>query len=190
MIVAGIDYSLSSPAICVHDGNEWNYKNCTFYYMIKKEKLMDAEKPFIPSMYPTYDSDMERYYKLSTWSRDIINKHNCKYVFIEGYAFGAVGRVFQIAENAGLLKYQIWQSGAVMDVFPPTVIKKFGTGKGNANKEKMYDAFFSETGVDIRDRCGIINHNNWNPVSDIVDSYYIAKYGFEKEKENGNEGAT
>ena len=29
MRVAGVDYSLSSPAICVHEGEEWSYDNCT-----------------------------------------------------------------------------------------------------------------------------------------------------------------
>ena len=34
MRVAGVDYSLSSPAICVHEGEEWSYDNCTFYYYV------------------------------------------------------------------------------------------------------------------------------------------------------------
>ena len=59
----------------------------------------------------------------------------------------------------------------------PTTIKKFATGKGNANKEKLYDAFVEETGIDIRKTLDISN-KSWNPVSDIVDAYYIAKYGF------------
>jgi len=187
MIVAGIDYSLSSPAICVHEGDTWDYKNCHFYYLVKREKLLEAEMPFIPGLYPEYNNDLERYESLSIWSLNILKKHNVNKVFIEGYAFGAVGRVFQIAENAGLLKYMIWKSDMDIDVFAPTMIKKFATGKGNANKEKMYDAFFSENGVDIRAKCGIMNNNSWNPVSDIVDSYYIAKFGLVKENENADQ---
>jgi hypothetical protein len=187
MIVAGIDYSLSSPAICVHEGDTWDYKNCHFYYLVKREKLLEAEMPFLPNMYPDgYTNDLERYESLSTWSLNILKKHNVEKVFIEGYAFGAVGRVFQIAENAGLLKYMIWKAGMSIGTIPPTAIKKFATGKGNANKEKMYDSFFSENMVDIRDKCGIMN-NGWNPVSDIVDSYYIAKFGLDQENENANQ---
>lgn len=188
MVVAGIDYSLSSPAICVHKGLEWDYKNCMFFYFVKREKFLEAEMQFYPNLYPCYNDDLERYEKLSNWSLNIISKQKVEKAYIEGYAFGAVGRVFQIAENAGLLKYMISRVHKIQyEVFAPTVIKKFATGKGNANKEKMYDAFFSETGVDIRDKCGIINHNQWNPVSDIVDSYYIAKLGFAKEKENADQ---
>jgi len=184
MIVAGIDYSLTSPAICIHNGDQWQYKNCTFYYMVKRDKLLESEKGFIPTLYPEFDHDVDRFDSLSKWSLGILKKHKVTHVNIEGYAFGAVGRVFQIAENAGLLKYSIWKEDMITSVHAPTVIKKFATGKGNATKEKMYDAFFSETGVDIREKTGIISLKQWNPVSDIVDAYYIAKYGFETENAN------
>jgi len=59
------------------------------------------------------------------------------------------------------------------------MIKKYATDKGNANKELMVEAFERETKVDIREKCGIIN-KQWNPISDIVDSYYIAKFGFKE----------
>ena len=184
MIIAGIDYSLTSPAICVHEGDEWKYENCSFYYLVQKEKNASAQHPFHPTLYPSYDSDIDRFNNLSNWSLDVLRLHQVTKCFIEGYAFGAVGRVFQIAENAGLLKYRAWVENIALDVYPPTVIKKLATGKGNANKEMMYDAFLAENSVDIRNRVGILNKNQWNPVSDIVDSYYIAKLGFMKEKEN------
>jgi len=187
MIIAGVDYSLTSPAICVHEGDEWDYKNCQFYYMVKRDKLLHPEKQFNATLYPSFDYDIERFEKLSNWSLNILKEHKVTHVNIEGYAFGAVGRVFQIAENAGLLKYQVHKEGLGCFVHAPTVIKKFATGKGNATKEKMYDAFFSETGVDIREKIGIISVKQWNPVSDIVDAYYIAKFGFETEKENADQ---
>lgn len=188
MIVAGVDYSLTSPAICVHSGTEWSFSNCEFYYMVKSNKFMEAEKQFHPTVYPSFGDDIHRFDNLSSWSLNIISKHGVDRVFIEGYAFGAVGRVFQIAENAGLLKYLVSRvHGIPYQSFAPTVIKKFATGKGNANKEKMYDAFFSETGVDIREKIGIIKTNQWNPVSDIVDAYYIAKYGFMENQDESEE---
>lgn len=185
--IAGIDYSLTSPAICVHEGDEWSYDNCTFYYLVNREKLLGPEKKFHATLYPEYDHDVQRFELLSDWSLSILNKHKVTNVHLEGYAFGAVGRVFQIAENAGLLKYSIFKKGLSSEVHAPTVIKKFATGKGNATKEKMYEAFFSETGVDIREKVGIISVKQWNPVSDIVDAYYIAKHGFVKEKENADQ---
>ena len=100
--------------------------------------------------------------------------------FIEGYAYGAVGRVFQIAENTGLLKYKLWKDGIPFSVFAPSEIKKHATGKGNSNKERLYECFLAETNVDIRKTLDIMNNKVWNPVSDIVDAYYITKLGFNK----------
>ena len=64
---------------------------------------------------------------------------------------------------------------------PPTVIKKFATGKGNSNKEKMYEAFTAEvlTPLDLKERLTPKAKSIKNPVSDIVDSYFICKYGYE-----------
>lgn len=184
MIVCGIDYSLTSPAITIHKGNEWSVENCRFYYMSQKPKNIVDTHRFHGTLYPKFDSDTHRYHNLSSWSIDIVSSADT--VFVEGYAFGAVGRVFQIAENAGLLKYFMWQRGVPFHVFAPTEIKKHATGKGNSPKDKLYDAFLAETGVDIRQELGIMNVNDWNPVSDIVDSYYIAKLGFLKEMQNAN----
>ena len=65
--------------------------------------------------------------------------------------------------------------------YPPTVIKKFATGKGNANKEQMYDAFVGEllTPTDLKERLTPKAKKVINPISDIVDSYFIAKCGAE-----------
>jgi len=61
---------------------------------------------------------------------------------------------------------------------PPTVLKKFATGKGNANKELMQEAFMLETGWDIKALLGQ-TEKQWNPSSDIIDAYYLVRYGIE-----------
>lgn len=184
--MCGIDYSLTSPAITVHDGDKWDVAQCKFYYMVHKAKRLVVTDQFKGTLYPEYDSDTHRYDNLAYWSRDIMSASNVQSAFLEGYAFGAVGRVFQIAENAGLLKYNMWKKNIPFQVFPPSEIKKHATGKGNATKEKLYDAFVEETSMDIRQILGITNKNDWNPLSDIVDSYYIAKLGFMKENGSAN----
>ena len=65
-----------------------------------------------------------------------------------------------------------------MDVtgVPPTVIKKFATGKGNADKAKMQDAFMQENNIDLKHELKM-TEKQWNPSSDIIDAYYICKYG-------------
>lgn len=181
MKIAGIDYSLTSPSVCIFDGDEWSWENCTFHYLVMKEKNVVQSKTFKGSIYPKYDGDVQRYDNLGKWAANIISKAGVNRVFLEGYAFGATGRVFQIAENTGILKHHLWKTGRKYDVFPPTTVKKFATQKGNANKELMYEWFVKETGIDIRHELAISSKNQWNPLSDIVDAYYIAKMGYEKE---------
>jgi Holliday junction resolvasome RuvABC endonuclease subunit len=180
MIIAGIDYSLTSPSVCVHEGKEWSVKNCKFYYITPKKKWIVHAGQFFGKEYEKFDTDSHRYDNLSKWSLDILNSSKVSNCFIEGYAFGAVGRVFQIAENTGLLKYKLWKDSIPFQVFAPSEIKKHATGKGNANKQRMHECFVEETSVDIRKTLDIMNENIWNPVSDIVDAYYIAKLGFHK----------
>ncbi len=75
----------------------------------------------------------------------------CEQVAIEGYAFGAKGKVFHIAENTGVLKYRLHQTGIPVEVIPPSAVKKQAAGKGNANKEEMYKAFVKETQIKLQD---------------------------------------
>ena len=63
-----------------------------------------------------------------------------------------------------------------INIFAPAEIKKFATGKGNANKELMYKAFVDETGDDLAQLFEFDPYTGQSPVSDIIDSYYIAKY--------------
>ena len=64
---------------------------------------------------------------------------------------------------------------------PPTVIKKYATGKGNANKEVMYDAFNAEllTPPDLKTSLKPKATKLTSPVTDLVDAYFIAKWGWE-----------
>jgi Holliday junction resolvasome RuvABC endonuclease subunit len=95
---------------------------------------------------------------------------------IEGYAMGAKGKIFNIAENTGVLKYKLYQNQIPLEISPPSQIKKMATGKGNATKDEMHEAFLKETKINLiqtitPDRSDVIS-----PVGDIVDSYYVCKY--------------
>ncbi len=97
---------------------------------------------------------------------------------LEGYAMGAKGQVFNIGENTGILKHYIQViEGWELTTYAPSAVKKFATEKGNANKEKMYEHFIKETGLDLEKIFGFdINPEKINgPISDVVDAYYIAK---------------
>ena len=56
-------------------------------------------------------------------------------------------------------------------------VTKGATGKGNADKDKMYEAFLKETKIDLKKLFD--TEKVGNPISDIVDSYFIQKVGYE-----------
>jgi len=186
--LAGIDYSLTSPAICIwketDDNRQFNFDMCDVYYLETAQRLKRATQHKILNLhaktYPEWETEEQRHDLLSDWTMSIIT--GCE-VFIEGYAFATSGtsHVRSIAENTGLLKHKMHKVKQSFTSVPPTVIKKYATGKGNANKEIMYDAFCAEilTPPDLKSRLTPKSKKLRNPVTDIVDSYFICKYGWE-----------
>jgi Holliday junction resolvasome RuvABC endonuclease subunit len=88
---------------------------------------------------------------------------------------GASGRVFNIAENIGLLKHKMWKEGIAFITPAPTAVKKLFTGKGNSNKTAMYDAFLNK-GLDV-DLEKLLNcASDKSPLADITDAYAMCDY--------------
>jgi hypothetical protein len=175
MNIVGIDYSMSSPSICVHEGKDWSFSNCKFHFLTNKKKCHFTDKIFFGSLHKDFLSQEERFNNISDWALSVIPKKSL--IFIEGYAFSAKGAIFNIAENTGILKHKLYKNKLIdnLSIVAPTTIKKFATGKGNANKLLMYESFVEQTEFDIS---SIIHcKEGESPMSDIIDSYYIAKYG-------------
>ena len=179
MIIAGIDYSLRGPAICVYTSlqneEKFSFGRCQFYFLTGTKKYAND---FLGNIHGRrlmdYNCENERYDSLSEWAVEQL--YGVEEVAIEGYSMGSKGKVFNIAENTGVLKYRIWQSRIPMTITPPTVIKKFATGRGNADKEAMYQAFKKETKIDLQKEISPDKKDVGNPVSDIIDSYYVCKH--------------
>lgn len=176
MIIAGIDYSLNGPSICVHNTkNRFSFESCSFYFLTDTKKYATTFLGNIHGdLFSEYEQDCERYNSLADWVMDICL--GCNHIGLEGYAYNATGRVFNIAENTGILKFKLWENRIPVEIIEPTKVKKLATGKGNADKESMVNSFYAETGMDLHT---IITPNKslvGSPVTDIVDSYYICKY--------------
>lgn len=178
MDIVGIDYSMTSPSICVHSGNIWSLSNCKFYFLTKKKKNIINSDLFVGELQPKFLSQEERFDFISNWANSLIPKNSI--IFLEGYSYSSKGVVFDIGENTGLLKHKIWTRNIKINSISPSSIKKFATGKGNANKLLMYENFIEETEFDISSK--IDCHEGESPMSDIIDSYYIAKFGFNQIK--------
>lgn len=179
MLIAGIDYSLNGPSVCVFNGDNFCYENCTFYFLTDIKKYTD--KPYgniFGERFIDWNLEMERYESIADWALETIM--GCDAVGLEGYAYSAQGRVFHIAENTGVLKYKMYQTGIPLTIFTPSEVKKYASGKGNADKNLMYSSFVKETKKDIKKLICPDKKDIGNPVSDIVDSYYICKLMFDR----------
>lgn len=57
---------------------------------------------------------------------------------IEGYSYGSKGRaLFDIGEWGGVLRLLAFEMNVPYAIVPPSTVKKFATGNGNAPKELM-----------------------------------------------------
>jgi len=186
--LAGIDYSLTSPAICVwketNDNRQFNFDMCTIHYLETPQRLKRAAHRILnlhAEAYPEWETEEQRHDLLSDWAMSIIS--GCQ-VFIEGYAFATSGKshVRSVAENSGLLKHKMYKLKQSFTSIPPSVIKKYATDKGNANKDLMYESFSKEshTPPNLHKILKPKSNKLTNPTTDIVDSYWICKYGWKE----------
>lgn len=182
----GIDYSISSPAICLYEGNpeEFCFRNCKFLSLIGTKKLHGTHDNIEIRSVGKFGTPIEKYVYLSQNVCNWLIEHGVTTtttIFIEDYSYGSTGRVFHLGENGGILKAELFKIGLNVQITAPTQVKKFATGKGNANKEAMYQQFLQDENVDL---LGVLNLKRSGskellpaPVPDIVDAYYVCKYG-------------
>lgn len=82
--------------------------------------------------------------------------------------FNVKGNALILLELLGAIKYGLWEHGVSFESgvyeVPQTVIKKFATGKGGAQKSDMVLQAYKEFGVD-------------NKSEDEVDAFWIATFG-------------
>lgn len=173
-IIAGVDYSLSSPACCI-----LNQDHIEIHCMVK-HNLIHINYLVEPISIITHEiaKDCSAYYRINYLSELFFNiLKDVDEIAFEDYSFGSVGKVFGIAENTGVLKQKLFEYGIPLSLFAPSQIKKFATGKGNAKKEQMIESFETNLNIDLYK---IFNINKdkgpISPLSDIADSYFIAKY--------------
>lgn len=173
-MIIGIDYSMTCPAACAltPSGPAWWFANNRSYDHLPPE----LSHQFIDTtdMLPRAERCAAG---LIAWA----SAYPGAAFTIEDYAFNATGRVFNIGEHTGLLKYLLWKRAHELACVPPTVVKKFATGKGNADKTKMVNAFLTAYPTSRqwiphffpRTKGGTPDKS---PFADLADAYWIANY--------------
>lgn len=151
MIIVGIDASISNTGFVLLDSNKIKYPIIAKAIPTKGMSLDWERQEYIVDVLSEY---------LSPYS-SAINVH----VFLEDYAFSSKGMVFKLGELGGIIKYII-RNKLKLPIYrvAPTTLKKFTTGKGNANKEQMMNSIFQTYGLSFVD-------------DNIADAYALARYG-------------
>jgi hypothetical protein len=172
-MLVGIDYSITSPAICLFDEKrEFCFQNCSFYFLTNTKKYATNIAPNITGRsFDDYIFDTERFDTISEWAANLCI--GAADVGLEGYSFGSKGKIFNLAENCGILKHKLYKLAVPLTVLEPSKVKKCATGKGNADKQAMYEAFTQESKIDLMTIFG--QKTLTNPVTDVIDSYYVLK---------------
>lgn len=175
MILAGIDYSYTSPAICVYDTcKKLTFENLSLHNFSDKKKLQGLHGSNVRiELMPEYSSPEERYRNICTWASRVLFEYKVEEVTIEGYSFGASsGLVFNIAENASLIKQYMSLKNIPFSTPSPSQVKKNFTGKGNAKKDMMVDRFHEVfPHIKIHEILGI--KEMAKPIDDLVDSFAV-----------------
>lgn len=90
-------------------------------------------------------------------------------LIMEGYAMGARGRVFNLGELGGIIKLAAFSRDIPVLVVPPTTLKKWVTGKGNAPKDQMIAAVKKKWYKEVSS----------DDVADAVALYYFGEFYYE-----------
>ena len=163
---------MSCPSLCIFNTElDFSFQNCDFYYLIDKKTKIIEEGNIHGEYYSKDSENVKRFDHISNWAITILKNQKVNQVYLEGYSMGSRGRVFHIAENTGVLKQKIYKAGITFEVVPPSTWKKEVVGKGNADKQYVYESM----NVDLKDI--FKSKSITSPINDIADSYFICKYG-------------
>jgi len=105
-----------------------------------------------------------RYSKYSREIRELIDAYGVDLVIIEGYSFAGKFNNSLQYELGTCIRMMMWVNGFKFVEVPPTSLKKFVTGKGNAKKDLMLLAVYKRWDFDTED-------------DNEADAYGLAQFG-------------
>jgi Holliday junction resolvasome RuvABC endonuclease subunit len=180
MKIAGIDYSITSPAMVIADTDKsLSFDDVEIFCMAPTPKLVGWHGNVRCFEKMKYTSQEQRINDIADYFIAMMLEHSVERVVMESYSYGSTGLTFNLAENVGVLKNKMWVRGIIRYDIAPQSVKKFFTGSGRADKLKMIEVFYAVSGVQrsINDIIGIKSTKpNAKPVDDIADAFGMAYY--------------
>lgn len=132
----GIDASLNGTGLCLFTGGE--REHVLAHHELKMEK----------------DKGVVRLRSLRTLFAEWLDKHDIngettRLALIEGYAYGASGKIAHMGEWGGLLRVALADRGVPLAEMHNAHLKQFVTGKGNAQKNEMLLGIYKRFGQEF-----------------------------------------
>lgn len=94
----------------------------------------------------------------------LIQEHHPDLVVVEGYAYGNRNSIVSLVEIGTLIRMALYEAQIPWYDAPPSLLKRFVTGKGNAKKPDVAKA--------VKERWGFESTSD-----DVVDAYGLARLG-------------
>lgn len=176
MRILGLDLSITSPGFCIMDiDKDYEVVNIYMHGFTKTDKWVWAGDGLIIHKIPKdYDSHPPHYRPFIIYEIMKPYLKDIDYVAVEDYAFGAKGKVFDIAESSGGLKNIFYTMKIPMKKFPPMTVKQCATGTGCADKVMMGLAFNQKVPKELINSHFYELTEYSSPSSDLVDAFYMA----------------
>lgn len=101
----------------------------------------------------------ERLFHLRSSLERLVTGKSITLATIEGYSFGSKNNQFYLGEWGGVARLCLHEAGVPYIVVPPTSLKKWTTGSGNADKIAMAVATYEQFGLKFDDdnQCDAFN---------------------------------
>lgn len=154
--VLGADLSLASSGLCLMPTREEEFEHTAISVKSRGvDRLLGIRD------------------EIDTW----LSEHTVKalygdidYIFLEGYSYNSrAGKQFDVGELGGVIKcyFRLVHPKAQLVVVPPTSLKKFTVGAGNAKKELMREWVYRKYGIG----------SETLKTNDEVDAFALCQFG-------------
>ena len=203
----GIDFSVVSPSICIRypngeykfisffDDYGKNYKTTKlkkFHYHKELSNIIDLIPYTRHIVKDNYRDEQTSKMKSAKYISNLISSKikeivgdNKVYISIEGFSYGSISSsTLDLALYNSFLRIKLLEifGDECLVIISPKEGKKKLSGKGNANKDVMINAFINDNLHDenliknpfwIYCKNNNLDYNNIKPIDDLVDSYAI-----------------
>lgn len=94
----------------------------------------------------------------------VVSKQKVDLCVVEGYAFGRPNVMAPMGELGGVVKLALYMDGIETLIIPPTRVKKFATGRGQAKKDEVRLSVYKRWGFEAK-------------TNDEIDAYVLVRIG-------------